>query len=215
MTSDSYFYVVNLPHRSDRRSEFARTASVAGFSSCDYEFFEAFYVPEFGGLGCARSHCAVLAHCLLKTSADYCIVLEDDFDFRGSREELNSSLESISAYDVNWEVILLAGTNTLASPTGFRNVRKVFESSSTAGYIVRRAYLVKLLTNFLEATLLMERYSAVSPREVIYNRFAIDQYWKSLQRSGRWYSVAPMLGYQRTSFSDIEGGIKDYVSISA
>jgi hypothetical protein len=61
----------------------------------------------------------------------------------------------------------------------------------------------------------MEKFKGVDNRQLIYDRFSIDQTWKILQQEGGWYSSNPMIGYQGQSYSDIEGKDVDYTSISS
>jgi hypothetical protein len=42
--------------------------------------------------------------------------------------------------------------------------------------------------------------------------YAIDQYWKLLQRVDRWYLIVPISVIQRPDYSDISGQQVDYTT---
>jgi hypothetical protein len=42
------------------------------------------------------------------------------------------------------------------------------------------------------------------------NAFAIDVFWKVLQRSGNWYMIVPATVTQYTDYSDVEGRVVNY-----
>jgi hypothetical protein len=56
----------------------------------------------------------------------------------------------------------------------------------------------------------LEKHKNSPGRGIAYERYAIDQQWKEIQRSGGWYSSLPMLGEQTASYSDIGKGYADY-----
>jgi hypothetical protein len=41
-------------------------------------------------------------------------------------------------------------------------------------------------------------------------QYAIDMYWKSLQRSGKWYMIIPPTVIQYEDYSDIERRVVNY-----
>jgi tyrosyl-tRNA synthetase len=63
-----------------------------------------------------------------------------------------------------------------------------------------------LLANFKEGlNLLDSHYSHITP-------FAIDQYWKNLQKKDNWYMLKPLTVIQQPNFSDIAKGEADYTT---
>ena len=46
----------------------------------------------------------------------------------------------------------------------------------------------------------------------IYNKYAIDKYWKKLQKEHNWYVVEPALCIQKESYSDIHNVVVNYES---
>ena len=55
-----------------------------------------------------------------------------------------------------------------------------------------------------------EGYSKLIQNPHQYGIFGLDQYWKRLQPSAKWFHIVPPLGKQRGSYSDIENIFVDY-----
>jgi hypothetical protein len=207
-------YQINLASRSDRWTECLQNQAARGFDLDDIRRAEACLEGSFGALGCARSHVKWLTRYLTETTSPFCMILEDDFDFRISKAEFAQGLADVRDKVLGWDVLLLAGTVVVSTPTPVPHLNRVFEAQSASGYIVRRAYVPTLLGCFLEAILGLERYRAFDPRRLILDRFSIDQAWKRLQRGDNWFIFTPGVGFQRPSFSDIEGKMVDYTRFS-
>ena len=75
---------------------------------------------------------------------------------------------------------------------------KVNHVSTTAGYIAHKDFYDKLITNFREGCAQLMKGDDQP-------NYAIDMYWKHLQKVSNWYIFNPSVGYQRESFSDING----------
>lgn len=205
-------YVINLDHRKDRLSGFYENLRDVGFN-VSLTRVPAVYDPEFGGLGCAKSHLAALADFLTRRVDDFCLVFEDDFRFRTSWGAVAHQISSLDKFEPGFVAYLLAGAYLVASRR-FGDYCEVFECQTTSGYLVRRGYVPKLMANYSRSVLLMEKYRDTSS-DIAYRRFAIDQAWKQLQQEGGWYCSTPMVGIQEESFSDIEGKTVDYSKYSA
>lgn len=203
-------YVINLASREDRRAEFRRKNGEKGLAEPRFHFFEAIHEPSFGGLGCAKSHLLALTNFLCKSISPFCIILEDDFDLRISFTEVERLISEVYSYDPNWNVFILSGAHSILMETTNKIFSKVFESQTTSGYIIRRNYAQKLINIFSESVIGMEKYHPSSNQQLIYDRYAIDQCWKRIQREDNWYTTSPMAGQQRASYSDIEKQYVDY-----
>ena len=202
--------VINLKHRLDRKQEFLRNLDFNNISLSNLVFVDAVLDKGFGGLGCAKSHVLALTDFLCRDNSEYLVMLEDDFDFSCSHDELNNRFNQFQNQIKNWDVFILSGHAGITAeeyPNGFA---KVFESQTTSGYVIRRGYIEKLVSLFIECIYGMEKYYDLHPRQLIYNRFAIDQHWKSLQRLDQWFTTKPYLGHQRESYSDIESQVVNY-----
>jgi hypothetical protein len=63
-------------------------------------------------------------------------------------------------------------------------------------YLLRRPYFETLLNNFKKG---LNGLIETNIQET----YAIDQYWKELQRIHRWYLIIPVSVIQRSDYSDI------------
>lgn len=210
-------FVVNLSHRPDRYQEFCKNMLSANMNLNDIKKFDAIYDEDFGGLGCAKSHSAVLSWFLTygDISSKSCTVFEDDFILRVDAESIASTIQKVELINPDWKVILLSGTHTITLPNLHDDIAEIFESQSASGYIVNRNFIPQLLNVYNNSINLMERFRLMQPRTSIYHSFAIDQAWKRLQHDGGWYCRIPMLGYQTESYSDIEKKTVNYSTESS
>jgi hypothetical protein len=75
---------------------------------------------------------------------------------------------------------------------------------------MQRSYVHEVMHSFAYSVSKLELFRSYTPRDPWTLRFAIDQAWKNLQRVDRWFMVAPSMGHQRPSYSDIENKVVDY-----
>ena len=78
----------------------------------------------------------------LKDKYDYAIICEDDFTFRNNN--FKSVLNYINTCDIDWNVMLMAVNEKLEN-TNDQNIKKVIESLTTSGYIIKKNYIKTLL----------------------------------------------------------------------
>lgn len=206
-------YCINLDKRADRWAAHLANCREMAVPPGTIERFSACVEPDFGALGCAKSHVAVLASFLTTTRADYCLVLEDDFEFLRPWTDLVQRFNRLAGERVDWDVLLLTGTAVLAEHTQPPGVARTLESQTTTGYLVKRAYVPQLLARFTESIPQMERFHAL-PRTAVGARLAIDVAWKPLQRRDRWFIFSPPMGRQRPDYSDIEAKAVNYDAIT-
>ncbi|BDC39918.1 hypothetical protein [Paraburkholderia terrae] len=207
-------YCINLDHRADRWADATRNYAAHGLATASVTRWSAFADSEFGALGCAKSHVAVLTHFLIHESAPYCLILEDDFDFVRPWNEFVESFNRLVTERIEFDAVLLTGTAALAYaplPAGFA---RLVEAQTTAAYLVSRNYIPTLLSCFADSIPPMESMRHIRPREFVTMRLAIDMAWKRLQRKDRWYIGNPTFGRQRPSFSDIERRIVNYDAVT-
>jgi GR25 family glycosyltransferase involved in LPS biosynthesis len=202
-------FCINLDRRADRWDAIQSNCRDRGVPIGTLSRFSASNEPEYGALGCAKSHVAVLARFLTETDAPYCLVLEDDFEFVRPWSDLAQRFNQLAAEKVDWDVLLLAGTAVMAEERRPPGVARVWEAQSTVGYMVQRHYVPQLLSRFAESIPLMERMRSL-PRLAVGARLAIDVAWKPLQRRDRWYIFSPAMGRPRPDYSDIEQKTVNY-----
>jgi hypothetical protein len=202
-------YRINLPHRTDRLAECKANETHQGIPERIVTLFPAIADPDSGAIGCGKSHIAVLTDFFLHSQAPYCMVLEDDFDFLRPAYQVMETLDRLEHARARWDVLLLDAIDiTLVGEFGL-SLLQVLETHCTAGYVVSRAYVPKLLACFTDAVAQMDRFRAVSRTGYeadleIRKRFAIDISWRHLQRRDCWLMADPPFGHQRPSYSDIE-----------
>jgi glycosyl transferase, family 25 len=212
-------YLISLEHREDRRIKFVENTNQQGFELDTFEWINAILDPDFGALGCAKSHLLALAKFLTSTENEYCCIFEDDFNFRESKDFSEQLINRALADFHGCNVFLMGGTFVSPIPTNSEienhKINKIFEANSASGYLIKRKYIPRIMTVFMESIIGMEEFRSASPRNLISDRFAIDQTWKRLQRTDDWYCSSPMLGSQIASYSDIEKKDVDYSIYSA
>ena len=106
-----------------------------------------------------------------------------------------------------WDVVLLAGNNFLPYTKIDENCIKVNNCQTTTGYIVKKHYFDTLIDNFKRGLL---RLFNEPNKHII---FAIDQYWKLLQKKDNWYLIIPISVIQREDYSDIEKRNVNYTNL--
>lgn len=203
-------YQINLDHRQDRWQQCLANHQEMGFAELGIQRISAAYEQGYAHLGCTKSHLKCYTKFLTEDDRDYCMILEDDFDFGISRQELAQRVEQLQAGGLAWDALLLTASQINAFGCEVSGLGRVFESLTTAGYITRRIYLPKLIHCFVTSLMLLERYRQFSPRELITSRFASDVLWHGLQRTDNWYIFLPTVGRQRPSFSDALHQYVDY-----
>jgi glycosyl transferase family 25 len=183
---------INLENRTDRRAEVE--AELACFGSNRVERCNAIRHAH-GGLGCSKSHLAVLERAKANGWRNV-LVVEDDFMWH-AREAGIPCLTALA--DAPYDVILLAAAYAKYDCASLR-----VESAQTATcYLVAAHYYDTLIANYKEG---IAQFEATMK----YDKYALDQWWKQLQPRDRWYVMRPTLGYQRPSYSDIERTVVDY-----
>ena len=198
-------YYINLDRRTDRKGEFLDGMRAVGFPGAKLVRVAAVDMPGRGDLGCSRSHIKAL-ELFLASPHRTCAVFEDDFSWTQGAPA--AALEHLSEDNVAFDVCMLSSNTVAAEPTPYPYLKRVSEAQTASGYMVSRPFAAALLRNFREGSDLLEKsYEAGAPNGPDY---AIDQYWKRLQPGSDWYVFEPRLGKQRSSYSDIQGGVVSY-----
>ena len=106
--------------------------------------------------------------------------------------------------EVDWDVCIVGGNNGPPFDRVSDFCIRTFNCQTTTGYIVKKAFYDTMIANFRKsATNLIK-----DPTQK--RLYAIDVYWKRLQRSGRWYMITPVTVIQLEGYSDIEQRNLDY-----
>ena len=199
-------YYINLDERMDRRTHFEQTVkSVPFFSSV--ERMSAVKHPD-GAIGCGMSHVNALLMAKQNYPDDsYVAIMEDDFcllDPEACAEFIASFSKICSSEE--WDCIVLTprgntmtAENTMTS-CGFK---RIIESQTATGYIIKMTMIDALLENLKMAVGQLLRGGDK-------NIYAIDQYWKKLQKNYRFYYFRDVFAGQLPGWSNIENRMTNY-----
>ena len=191
--SIDHIYYINLEHRRDRNEEILDEFRKMEIPPTKYERFSAIYHNTIGGVGCGRSHVAVLEDAI-KKGYKQIMVFEDDFQFCVSTAaEFQNAMQKLETME--YDVCLMSYHTEEFAETDNPHFRKVISATTTSGYIIKCHYFQKLADVFREASDNFEKTN-------YHWLYAIDVMWKPLQRADNWICFHPRLGKQRPSFSD-------------
>lgn len=190
-----HIYYINLDHRTDRNEQILGEFARMGIEH--YERFPAIYHKEIGGVGCGRSHIAVLEDALQKGYKQI-LVFEDDFMFCVEPEEFATAMAALKTTD--FDVCLLAYHLYDSVETDNPMFRKILNAETVSGYIIKLEYYQKLIDVFKEGVDAFEQTNH-------HWLYAIDVVWKKLQCQDHWICFQPRIGKQRESYSDCSNTI--------
>lgn len=190
---------INLNNRTDRLGHVTKQLASIGlvgerFNACK---------TAVGAIGCTLSHIKCLE---LAKARDYeqVFICEDDITFLDP-DTFKSSLELFANNrELEWDVLIIGGNIVPPYEPIANYCVRVGECQTTTGYVVKRHYYDVLIDNFRDSVknLVREPHNKQS--------FALDIYWKRLQKSGRWYMIFPLTVVQYDTYSDIEERYTDY-----
>jgi glycosyl transferase family 25 len=183
---------INLDERGDRKLNVQREL-LRVFPVGKVRRFAAIK-EEIGGIGCTKSHIAVLEMAKAEGWGNVMIV-EDDFVWKNFEAGAPVLTELLTK---PYDVIVIGGTYVMCDST-----YRLASCQTTTGYIVQRGYYDTLLANYKEGLDLLQKTNA-------YNVYALDQYWKRLHKTGNWRVVQPTLCAQKPGYSDIEKRVVNY-----
>jgi glycosyl transferase family 25 len=186
---------INLEHRKDRK-ELVESELLKYFPQDKIERFNAIKEAR-GEIGCTKSHIAVLEMAIRQNWKNVLIVEDDAIwsNFDKGYPVYENLIKN--PYDV-----ITFGT---AYTTYDKNTYKLLDGQTTTAYIVNNHYYKTLLQNFQEG---LGHFLKIRSGD----RYAIDQYWKLLQKRDNWFCVVPSLLVQGPSYSDIQRGNMNYTS---
>ena len=194
-------YYINLEKRNDRKIKTIQELNNFGIKNPIR--FNAIK-DDIGAIGCSKSHLSVL-----KKARDdklpYVAIFEDDVKFNNvkrTREKLKKLINS----DKKWDVILLGGNNYKPYDIIDEDVYRVKNCQTTTSYIVKQNYYDKLIDHW-ETGL----QKLIETKDV--SKYALDQYWKELQKKDNFLLIVPIEVIQREDYSDIQKGHVNYENI--
>ena len=159
---------------------------------------------QSGAIGCSLSHikCLEIAK---KNKYKQVFICEDDITFKNPQLFLeNINKFENSEYYNNWDVLIIGGNNVPPYIQKTDYLIQITNCQTTTGYIVREHYYDVLIQNFKEGV----KQLLINPENK--KEYAIDIYWKKLQRTDNWYMIIPPTVVQYESYSDIENCVVNY-----
>lgn len=181
---------INLDSRVDRKNNVENELGKIGLIG---ERFSA-VTNQKGYIGCTMSHirCLEIAK---ERGLDHILIVEDDILFTKPDvfiDQLNKFLKSEKEFDV----LLLAGNNYKPYLYIDEFCVQVNNCQTTTGYLVKNHYYDKLIDNYKLGLNNLIKFNK--------DQYCIDQYWKNLQKSDKWFLITPLTVTQRESYSNIE-----------
>ncbi|QVL57341.1 MAG: glycosyltransferase family 25 protein [Simkaniaceae bacterium] len=196
---DGMIYI-NLDHRTDRKKLMENELDRFGIPPEKIHRLSAVYNQLNGTKGCLLSHIKALT-LAIENGWEKVLILEDDIIFSKKLDAIESQLESFFRdTDEQWDVFFLGGAYREMVETSWTGVIQIHNSWCAHAYIVHRHYLEKLRACFLSAYELIKDHF-FNNQSLIYS---LDQVWRVLQRSDRWYAGKEQSILQRVGTSDID-----------
>lgn len=194
---DHIFYI-NLERRTDKRENLEHELHDFGLVG---ERFDAIYHKE-GIIGCSKSHLEVLK---LAKARGYknVLILEDDFMFLVSKEQLEKELTTFFDSGLTFDVCFLSYYVIQSQELENSIVNRAIDVQTASGYIVNAHYLDKLITLYEETSRLLIKTRS-------HWLYANDMSWKKYQSTDNWYYFKTRIGKQRPGISDNNGTYSDY-----
>ena len=203
---DKIIYI-NLDSREDRRREITEEFQRLQIPEDKIIRFSAIRHESEGAIGCSQSHIAVLKMAIENNWKNY-MVLEDDFNFIPDAAFIDNVFDHFFKQfpGDSWDVLNLArGFHQDFANTDKKYIQKVFDVSTTSGFVVNRHFYESLLPNFVKGF----EHLCEEPKN--HPMYCVDRYWNRLMWSSNWYITNPSVGYQRTGHSSIGGYVVDYI----
>jgi len=210
----NHILYINLEHRIDRnahiQTEFRKLNDVQGQRINAVKH-------KVGAIGCTYSHIKCLEYAK-QQQWQYVVICEDDVTFTDPSTFL-SSLSKFEQYfhtdaeaEANqpiqplWDVLIIGGNNCppFEQYNGIDYFCRVYNCQTTTCYVVASHYYDTLIRNFKQSVFMLEK----QPNN--HRQYALDIYWKQLQKTDVWYMLTPLTVIQYENYSDIEKKTVNY-----
>ena len=194
-----YNYYINLDHRTDRKKFTIKELQKVGIYNP--RRFRAIK-KDIGAIGCFTSHLEVLK-IARRNKWPYVTIFEDDILFLEPKETLEK-LDRIVNSDIEWDVILLGGNNHKPYQSINEDCIKVNNCQTTTTYIVKQPYYDTLINHWEEGL-----QKLIETEDI--PKYALDVYWKILQKKDNFLLITPVNVVQKEGYSDIEKRNVNYI----
>lgn len=151
-----------------------------------------------GFIGCTKSHIGAL-QLAIDNKWENCLIVEDDIEW--IKKDFNQTYNLfIKLVNKSFDVVVL---NSINNRKYNEKTYKLFSTTSTGAYFIKKNYYEILLTNFKSGLKLLLA-------DVTNHSYRIDQYWKQLHQIHNWYVVVPSLCIQKDDFSDCNNSFRNF-----
>lgn len=186
-------YYINLDNREDRRKHIEKTLENCELSNISNRISAV--KRDIGVIGCVESHILALEK-FIKSGKNFAMIVEDDLLIKDT-DNFKKELYKVFEKNLDFDLIQISGNHLKLEECEYDFLRKVIDSQTTSGYIITKEFAPKLLENFQESLNLIKK-------EGKKHNNCLDIYWKKLQPENKWFAFFPPLGFQMSSYSDIE-----------
>jgi glycosyl transferase, family 25 len=202
-------FYINLDNRIDRRqmmeNEYIRLQQFPKIKVI-INRFSAIKSDIHGGIGCAKSHIAILKKAK-QLNLPNVMIMEDDIKIKFNiLDDMFKIINNIK----NFDVLILSGWGHRIEL--YKKYDKAWGIQTTGWYLVNNHYYDTLIDIFQESVDNMESLFRQN-QNINYHIWSIDQNWKKLQKKDNWLILKHNLGYQYNSYSDIEHTHVDYTKL--
>lgn len=189
---------INLDARIDRRNHFEMEFNKMGLQTQRFPAIK----KSNGAVGCSMSHIACL-ELAIQNKWDHVLICEDDATITNPGQLVYQVNQFFKNFGEHWDVLLLAGNNYQPFRQMSPECVRVGNCQTATCYLANSHYFETLLNNFKKGLRELETTNDQP-------KYAIDQYWKQLQRLHRWYLIVPISVIQRSDYSNICNQHVDY-----
>jgi GR25 family glycosyltransferase involved in LPS biosynthesis len=198
---DGIMYI-NLENRKDRKEHILKEFEKAEIPEHLIHRIDAILNTTCGHLGCTMSHIKALEYAK-KMNWKRFLILEDDVVFKYPKERiLHIISEFFKKYENEWDILMLNTHWTdLIDIVEIPFIKKLVWGTLGTSYIVNSDYFDVLYDNIVKGKNLLylqvEKWKLTNPGQKKFTtEYALDQYWASIQRSGKWYATYPYICHQ-------------------
>ena len=205
--------IISLPHRDDRRELCKDNFNKFDLNYKNVSIVDGVIENNFPALGASKAHLKALSKFYFDSTCDYGIILEDDFCFERSFNEIKKVLKNLNDNNVCWDVIMLTGMSVICKKDKSMDkygLKRLYSAQSGAGYIVNRVYTPNLINCMSKSVVILSQNKKHCDSKIMLTTTALDKAWNESQKKDNWFIFSSRMGVQRESYSDIEGRTVDY-----
>ena len=197
---DGVIYI-NLENRTDRKKLIEDEMSKIGVEKPNK--IAGVHIPQNGHKGCVQSHILALNMAELNKWNNY-LVFEDDAVLKISPTEFRMKVKNLYDYlqknNIRWDVIVLGAVYCEKQDIPNTEFSRITCAATSTAFIVNKHYYKKLKDLFEDCNGKMSRGSWEQKN---WEANALDQRWKALQKTDKWFGFRDCPIKQREIWSSI------------